>query len=346
MTSVIRNRSGRLLGICAMLLLLALGLIAVSLRAGALTIPFNEVVDGLLSPFSGPAESLHSLRYHTLWSVRLPRVVMAMLVGAVLAACGAVLQGLFGNPLADPGILGISAGASLGSLLAVVSGAAIAGAWTLPVGAFVGALGVMLLIYRLAKPDGATAGSVRLLLVGIATSAAVSALMGWLSWFATAQQRQQLAFFSFGTLSVADWGVVLLVLPLAVIGTGFLIWRAPLLDLLVTGERQAEHMGVNVARLRKELIVMTSLLVAAGVAFAGPIAFVGLIVPHLCRLLMGPAHRLLVALSSVCGALLLLAADLLSRTVVAPAEMSIGILTGTIGGPFFLWLVWRSRELR
>ena len=342
--NVLKNRFIFASSIC----LLGCILIVMNLGAGALPMSPTEVLHTLTQPFYNnlAIEPVPSIHYHTLWDVRLPRIVMAMLVGAVLATCGAILQGLFGNPLADPGILGISTGASLGSLLMVVSGLATFGAWTLPAGAFLGALGITVMIYRLAKPDGAIAGSVRLLLVGIAASAAVSALMGWLSYFATAQQRQQLSFFSFGTLSVTNWSIVMVVLPLAALGIGLLMRKAVLLDLLAVGERQAEHMGVNVSTLRWELIIITAILVAAGVAFAGHIAFVGLIVPHFCRLIVGPGHRALVPFSAACGALLLLAADLLSRTVVAPAEMSIGILTGTIGGPFFLWLVWRNKYLR
>lgn len=294
---------------------------------------------------AGQAGSANQMTRAVIVDLRLPRALMALLVGACLASAGAALQGLFGNPLADPGIVGVSAGASVGAVIVIVLQLDALGSWTLPFGAFVSGMATIWLVYLLARP-GPNSGNAVLLLVGIAVSAIAGAITGYFTYLASAEQLESLMFWSMGSMQGMTWTQVFIIAPLTLIGVGLLYRQAVPLDLLALGERQARHAGVDVSRLRRRLIFVTSLLVAAGVAFTGVIDFVGLVVPHVIRLMVGPSHRHLLPMSALGGGLLLVIADIAARSLDPPNEMPIGILTASLGGPFFLWLVARDSRVR
>lgn len=274
--------------------------------------------------------------------IRLPRVVLALLVGTALALSGAVMQGLFRNPLADPGLLGISSGAALAVGLVVVP-------WTLPpilalytsmAAAFVGSLVVTLVIFSLSS---FSAGLARLLLAGIAINALCGASTGVLSWLSNDQQLRQLSLWGMGSLGQAQWPTVAaasLRLPAALVVQRL----STALNVLQLGEEEAHYLGIHVKRTQRRLLLSSALLVAVAVAVSGVIGFVGLVVPHLVRMTLGADHRWLLPGAALAGAILLLLADTVARTAVAPAEMPVGLLTSLLGGPWFLWLILRRRE--
>ncbi|WP_166927215.1 iron ABC transporter permease [Xanthomonas sp. 60] len=277
------------------------------------------------------------------WQLRIPRVLLGAMVGAALAMAGASLQGLFGNPLADPGIVGVSQGAALGAVAAIVLGAAAVGGWVIPLAAFAGGGAAITATYLLARPGRGT-GNATLLLVGIAMAAFCSALIGFFTYIASEAELQSLVFWQMGSLASADWQDVAAVAPLFAAGT-FAVWRlATPLDMLALGERQAQHLGLDVPRTRRHLVMFSALLVGAAVAFAGAVSFVGLVVPHVARLLVGPGHRGLLPVSGVVGAVLIVVSDTLARTLDPPAEIPLGLFSAALGAPFFLWLVLQQRR--
>jgi iron complex transport system permease protein len=278
-----------------------------------------------------------------LWAIRLPRVVLGALVGAGLAVAGAALQGIFRNPLADPGLIGVSSGASLGAVLAIVVGVSAAGAFALPAAAFVGGLAATFVVYAFARSGGRTE-VVTLLLTGLAVSAIASAAIGFLLFTATDAELRSVVFWSLGSLGSATWPSVAGAAPFVLAGVLLVPLFARPLDLLLLGEREARHLGVDTERVRLAVITLAALATGAAVAVAGVVAFVGLIVPHLVRLAAGPGHRVVLPASALGGAALLLLADLVARTVAAPAELPLGVVTSLIGGPFFLWLLHRTRR--
>jgi iron complex transport system permease protein len=278
-----------------------------------------------------------------LWNVRFPRIVMAMVVGAALAVAGAVMQAIFGNPLAEPGVVGVSSGSALGASIAIVAGLAAFGDWTIAAMAFAGALLATLLVYGIARANGRTE-VVTLLLTGIAVNAFAGAGVALTLFAADAASREQIIFWQLGSLSGSLWREVLIVLVATVTGTVIATALGRRYDLLALGERNARHLGVDVERLRIGSIVLVAVLTGAAVAFVGIIAFVGLIVPHIVRMVLGPSHRALIVTSAFGGALLLVLADLLARTLVPGGELPIGLLTSLIGGPFFLVLLWQQRR--
>lgn len=276
--------------------------------------------------------------------IRLPRVLLAVVMGMALAVSGAVMQGVFRNPLADPGLLGISSGAGLAVALAIIIPLALPAPlalWLPMIAAFIGSLLVTLLIFSFSRL--ARGNLSRLLLVGIAINALCGAAVGVLSWLSNDQQLRQLSLWGMGSLGQAQWPTVLVcasvVLPCMV-----LVQRlARRLNLLQLGEEEAHYLGVDVPRTQRYLLVLSALLVAAAVAVSGVIGFIGLVMPHLMRYCLGGDHRWLLPSSLLSGAILLLLADTLARTLVAPAEMPVGLLTSLIGGPWFLWLILRRR---
>jgi iron complex transport system permease protein len=268
------------------------------------------------------------------------------------------MQGLFRNPLADPGLIGVSAGASLAAVATIVlevqvlawlpqlaGTRAALGFYLLPLAAFAGACGTTLLVYRLAR-EGGRAVVATMLLAGIAVNALAGALTGLLTYAATDEQLRSVTFWGLGSLGGASWPVVLGLLPFL---TGPLLWLPRLgkpLNLLALGEAQAAHLGLPVTQLKRQLIGLATLAVGASVAVAGSIGFLGLVVPHLVRLVAGPDHRRVLAGSALGGAAVLVLADTLARTLVAPAELPIGILTALLGTPAFLWILLREKRLR
>jgi iron complex transport system permease protein len=318
---------------------------------GTLTHGVNNWLQGWLdylglsvrAPFGvGPLPE-HARGYETLWAVRFPRVVLAMIVGAALACAGSVMQGIFGNPLAEPAVVGVSSGAAVGASTAIITGLAAGGNWVVAVFAFAGGLVTTLAVYGLSRSKGRTE-VVTLVLTGIAVNAFTFALIAFYTYVADPNAREQLVFWQLGSLNGASWLGVASVLPLLLAGLGLAFFAARKLDLLALGERPARHLGVNVERLRMTMIVTVALLVGAGVAFTGIVSFVGLVVPHLLRMVVGPGHRLLLPASALGGALLVLLADLAARTMVPYSDLPLGMLTALIGGPFFFWLLRRTRN--
>ncbi|ENF7817575.1 iron ABC transporter permease [Enterobacter soli] len=275
-------------------------------------------------------------------TIRLPRVLLALVIGGSLALAGCVMQGLFRNPLADPGLLGISSGAALAVALWVViplSLPALVMLYAPMLAAFLGALAATVLIFLLSQQRESSLS--RLLLVGIAINALCGAAVGVLSWISNDAQLRQLSLWGMGSLGQAQWSTLLAVTSLMV-PTVWIIWRlATALNLLQLGEEEAHYLGVDVKVVQRVLLLCSALLVAAAVAVSGVIGFVGLVVPHLMRMWLGADHRAVIPGSVLAGAFLLLIADTVARTLVAPAEMPVGLLTSILGAPWFLWLIFR-----
>ncbi|MDH3606522.1 MAG: iron ABC transporter permease [Acidimicrobiia bacterium] len=276
------------------------------------------------------------------WSLRLPRLVLAGLVGAVLGATGTALQGLFRNPLADPQIIGISSGAALGAGVVLAIGPGVLGSFGGPLGGFVGALAVAAIVYLFARYEGRTE-VVNLVLTGVAVSAVATAAIGYLSFAVDSSRLQTALFWFLGSFTLATWQAVRPVLLLGGACLLLLPFFARQLNLLLLGEAEARHLGVDVERVRAMVLVLVALGIGAGVATAGIIGFVGLLAPHGVRLIAGPDHRTVLPASTVAGAVLVLAADLAARTLASPTEIPVGLLTALAGGPFFLWLLRRTR---
>ncbi|MFF4607575.1 FecCD family ABC transporter permease [Streptomyces sp. NPDC001339] len=327
------------LGLAVALLLAA----PLSAGTGAYDIPVGDVIRSLLHQLHLGGGVLDRAGESVLWHVRLPRVVLAMLVGASLGCAGALMQGVFGNPLAEPGVIGISSGAAVGAVGAIALGLTFLGNWTVTVCAFGAGLLTVLAVYALSRSGGRTE-VVTLILTGIAVNAFAGALIGLFLFTADTAQITQITFWQLGSLAQATWPKVLAVLPCAVVGLAMAPLYARRLDLLALGERPARHLGVDVERLRRALILVVALLTGAAVAVAGVITFVGLLVPHLLRMAAGPGHRFLIPGSALGGALTLVVADLAARTVAQPAELPLGVLTALFGSPFFFWLLRRTRR--
>lgn len=334
------------------IVLLAVLLVAValfSLTAGA---SGASAVDALRDWFSGPdaADRVLSARDRIIiYDIRLPRVVLGALIGAALAVSGAVMQGLFRNPLADPGIVGVSAGAGLGAVSVIVlGGTALApfttlmGPMALPLAAFVGGLITTLILYQVATRQGRTSVAT-MLLAGIALSALAMALTGVLIYLADDRQLRDLTFWQLGSLAGATWTKIGTAGPVMLVALVAMPFFARGLNALSLGEATANHLGIQVQKLKYVAIAGVSAAVGASVAVSGGIGFVGIVVPHLLRLTIGPDNRYLLPASALLGASLLILADTVSRTIVAPAELPIGIITATVGGPFFLWILLRKR---
>ncbi|HTV23947.1 MAG TPA: iron ABC transporter permease [Polyangiaceae bacterium] len=323
-----------------------LGCAAANLALGAMHVPLARVLAALLEPFGVPVPALGVEERAVVLAIRLPRVLLGLSVGAALGVSGALMQGLFRNPLADPTLIGVSSGAALGAKTVIVLGtqlgASLAGDWALPLCAFLGALAVTWLVWGLSRRDGRT-DVTTLLLAGIAINALAMALQGLLALIASDAQLRTLTFWMLGSLGGATFQSVGLSAP----GVALVIVAAPFfagsLNALLLGEGDARCLGVDVERLKRVAIVLTAVAVGSAVAFCGNIAFVGLLAPHLLRLAFGPDHRLLLPGAALLGAVLISLSDLVSRTLLAPQEIPLGILTATLGAPFFLWLLRRRR---
>lgn len=315
-----------------------------SLCIGAVRIPLEDVVRALTG-------QSHNVQYDgVLWNLRLPRLLLAFLVGGSLSMAGGLMQGLFRNPLADPALIGASSGGALGAVFIIVIGAKLfpdiplfGDLRVLPFAAFAGALIVTWMVQGMAFTGGYTAIAT-LLLVGVAVNALANALIGMATYLATDAQLRTLSFWTLGSLGAADWQVLIWAAPfcLALILLGP-IWSGAL-NALALGEAEAGHLGFRVERIKAILITLTAAGVGASVAFTGIILFVGLVVPHLVRSMIGPDHRWLLPGSAILGAIILAASDTAARTVVAPAELPIGILTAGFGAPFFLFMLLRQRR--
>lgn len=331
---------------------LGLGLLVIlvlSLSQGAFHIPARTVVQVFLGKI-GLGETDYSLQqYNVLWQIRLPRILLAMMVGGALGIAGAALQGLFRNPLVEPGIIGVSSGAALFAVIFIVFGSYLSfvsdifGAFTLPIMAFIGGLLSVFLVYQLASGQGKTDISL-LLLAGVAINALAAAMIGLVIFYGDDAAIRNYTFWSLGDVGGASWQKVGIGFLLAVLPAGIILSQHQGLNALAIGEAEAFHMGINVQQVKYIVLFFSALMVGAGVSMTGIIGFVGLIVPHLIRLVFGADHRLVLPASFLLGALLLAIADLFARTLVSPAEMPIGILTAIIGCPFFIWLIKNIRK--
>ncbi len=350
--SVSWRRAGRtrtILSGCALLLLVA---IVASLAIGPVVIAPEKVVSILWNgAFGVRSTSAIDLRDAVVvLDIRLPRTVLAAIVGAALAVAGAIMQGVFRNPLADPGLVGISPGAALAAVAWIVFGgyaaayiprAAINHA--LPLASFAGSLLAITLLHKLATHEGRTSVA-NLLFAGIALGALAGACTGLIIFVASDQQLREFTFWTLGSLGGATWQRVGLALPFTAVLIAGSFWIARGLDALALGEAEAFHTGVNVERIKRFAIVIVAAGVGAAVAVSGIIGFVGLVVPHLLRLSIGPSHKTLIFGSVILGAALLTASDIFARTVATPAELPIGVVTAFIGAPFFIWLLQRHKR--
>jgi len=339
----LRVDRGRALALPALSLLL-LATAVIGLGTGAIRIPASEVFGALMRSVDGSASQGDD---QVVLMLRLPRVLMAALVGASLACSGAAMQGLFRNPLVEPGLIGVSAGAALGAIGMMVLGMpllavlpAFAGSLSVAATAFVGGLTATMLVYVLGRRR---AGMATLLLAGVAINAIAMAGVGLLTFMANERQLRDLSFWTLGSLGGTDWRRLAAVALPMLLPVLWLPRYARALNALLLGETEAALLGFHPQRVRVRLIVLVALATSAAVAMCGVIGFVGLLVPHVLRLVWGPDHRLLMPGSAMAGASLLIAADAVARVVVAPAELPIGVLTALLGGPFFLWLLMRTR---
>jgi iron complex transport system permease protein len=324
--------------------------ILLSAGIGQLAVAPTEVVGSLLR-----AAGIHTAwapddatTEAALWVVRFPRIVMGLAVGAALAVAGSVMQAIFGNPLAEPGVVGVSSGAAFGAAVGIVLGGNILGlgalgGWSIAVFAFAGGLLATLLVYFVSRANGRTE-VVTLLLTGIAVNAFGGAGLALLLFLGDSASREQIIFWQLGSLNGSRWHETAVVILVAALGTIVAVTLGKKLDLLSLGERNARHLGLDVERLRVGSIVLVALLTGAAVAFCGIIAFVGLVIPHVIRMVIGPAHRPLILASAFGGGALMLFADLAARTMLAGADLPIGLLTSLIGGPFFFFLLFQARR--
>ncbi|MBF9043918.1 iron chelate uptake ABC transporter family permease subunit [Rhodobacterales bacterium HKCCE4037] len=317
-----------------------------SLTTGASGISLADVARTWAS-----GESLDTVTRTVLLDIRLPRLAMGILVGAALAVSGAVMQGLFRNPLADPGLVGVSAGAGLGATAAIVLGGLLplafrdfVGTYMVPLASFIGGWAATMLLYVVSTRGGRTSVGV-MLLAGIALAALSGALTGIFVYIADDAQLRDIQFWGLGSLAGATWFKLSIAAPLILLALSAAPFLARALNALTLGEATAAHLGIEVQRMKSIAILTVAAAVGASVAVSGGIGFIGIVVPHLLRLAVGPDHRFLLPNAALLGAALLICADMIARIVIAPAELPIGIVTATIGGPFFLWILLRNRSL-
>ncbi|HCG5530893.1 TPA: iron ABC transporter permease [Vibrio parahaemolyticus] len=316
-----------------------------SITVGPMNISFTDSLRGLIGAHSKLAPHIQLV----INEIRLPRTILCMFIGAILAICGVVMQGLFRNPLAEPGIIGVSAGAALGGAFAIVVFAEFSqnhpqlmNLAALPLFAFLGGALTTVLVYWLGTNKFGTSVTI-MLLAGVAISALSGAAIGFLNFSADDQMLRDLTLWSMGSLAGANWaGIGLASVTLVVL----LFWfhkKAMSLNALLLGESEARHLGVPVQKLKRQLILLSAVGVGVTVSICGAIGFIGLVIPHLGRMLAGPDHRTLLPISALLGALLLTCADMIARVLLAPAELPVGIVTALIGAPFFIYLLFQQR---
>lgn len=305
---------------------------------GQFAITTGDVVRSTLAPLGWTDYPEDPLAFSTLWTIRFPRIVLGLLVGAALAVAGAVMQAVFSNPLAEPGIIGVSSGASVGAALAMVFFPHALAGFAVPAAAFLSGLVAAAIVYTLSRSRG-KADVVTLVLTGIAVTAVCGALASIATYIAPTTARDHIVFWQMGSLNGTVWPQVFTVSVVVAAGMVWALVIAKRLDTLSLGERAAGHVGVNVQALRLSAIALSTLLTAAAVSYAGVIAFVGLIVPHVMRLALGPLNRILIPGSMLAGALLVTVSDLAARTLVPFADLPIGIFTALVGGPTFFILL-------
>ncbi|ODS41832.1 MAG: iron ABC transporter [Candidatus Altiarchaeales archaeon IMC4] len=312
----------------SLVLILILSMLA-STAIGPVSIPLKGVFTALTNLNAQGTESI------IISQIRLPRIILAALVGSALAVAGAAMQGLFKNPMADPYVIGISSGAAFGASIAIVVHLSV------PVFAFLFAAGTAFLVYNIAKKNGRVPVET-LLLSGIAVAAFFSAMTSLVMYLA-GEDLHQIVFWLMGGLWGSDWGKVTVAAPFIFLGTiGIFVFSRDL-NAMLLGEEHAQHLGIEVENVKKILLVLVSLITGIAVAVSGIIGFVGLIIPHIARLVVGPDHRILIPVSALIGAIFLVWADTLARTIISPTELPVGIITAFFGAPFFIYLLRRKR---
>lgn len=326
---------------------MVIGLVVVflcSLMWGAIVIPFDEIVSSVGNFFSGEPLTLNERIF---LDIRLPRAISCMLVGASLAMGGVLMQALFRNPIVEPGLIGTSSGAALGASLYFVLGATLhftAGVWTLPIAASAGGALATLIVFVLSYRKEGGQRVISLLLTGIAVNALCLSGVGLMSYLARDPQARSITFWNLGTLSGSSWNSVVLIGITSATCFAFALRFAKSLNALAMGESEALHLGVNINRLKISVVAITVVLVAVSTAFVGVISFIGLIVPHVLRLIKGSDNRYLLVGSALLGAILLTLADLVARLLLAPGELPIGIVTSVVGVPVFIFLLRRNQH--
>lgn len=330
-------------------ILLLIGLVIASLFMGVYDFGGKSPLTVLQGVMTGNPEVSLSEKY-VIWDVRMARIVMAILIGSILAVSGTVMQGMFKNPLATPDLIGITAGATLMAAITIVLGSyfkeylpEFIQLSLLSIAAFIGALITTFAVYRISTTQGKT-NVVIMLLSGVAISALGFAIVGFLIYLSKDEQLRDLTFWNLGSLGGATWtknGILVLVLILSYL---VLINKGKALNAMMLGEKDAEHLGIPVEKIKKQIVVLTALMVGACVAFSGTIGFVGLIVPYILRLIFKSNYQIILPLAAVMGSILLLIADSFSRTVVAPSEIPIGVITAFLGAPVFIAILIRFKN--
>jgi iron complex transport system permease protein len=328
------------------LLVILLAVMLLATAIGSTDVPLSVILRILLDklPLVHLAPDWSAAQAVIVWDIRLPRVLLAGIVGAALSVAGATYQGLFRNPLADPYLIGAAQGAALGAVLGFtlpISGA-IATLGVIPVMAFLGALGSVFIVYGLARV-GKTLPMSTLILAGVALGALLGAVVAYITIIS--QAMRSIIFWLSGSFGAAQWREVYIVLPVTILGSGFILLFGRSLNIMQLDEEQAQQLGLNVERLKVMLLSVATLVTAAAVSFVGIIGFVGIIIPHAVRLVWGPDYRFLLPLSMVSGAIFLVLGDLLARTLASPSEIPIGVITAIAGAPFFLYLLRRRARL-
>jgi iron complex transport system permease protein len=321
----------------------------VALSIGQVTIPIKDILSIMLYKVGLIAQQPDAVYETVLWSIRLPRIAMTILIGAALAISGAALQGLFRNPLVEPGLVGVSSGAALAVVALVVFGSTLIGnsffgmSVLMPVAAFAGGFAATMLVIKIGQQVGKTNIAV-LILGGVAINALAGALMGLVIFYADENQLRMFTFWTLGDLGGATWQKVLITAPVLILSSSWLLTYQFPLNAIAVGEAEAFHMGVDVERVKKSIVFFGALAVGVSVSLAGIIGFIGLVVPHLVRVIFRADNRLVLPASLLGGPILLLLSDLLARTLVAPTELPIGVVTALIGAPFFIFLLIRANR--
>lgn len=340
-----RSRGWWLNGALAVLLLVVM---VWSVGIGAVSIPVPDVLAILFKQLGWATGTVEVQQETVLTVIRLPRILLGVLVGGVLGISGAAIQGLFRNPLADPSLIGISSGASVMAVLMIVLQlkvfqhlSSLSGLYALSLAAFAGAVVTTLLVYSLARRDGRTVVST-MLLVGIAINVLCEALRGLMMYLADEAQLRAISYWSLGSLGGASWEVLQVAAPFLILPIVLMPRLSKPMNAFALGESQAGHLGVDVSSLKRNVVILATLGVGVSVAVSGVIGFIGLVIPHVIRLLGGPNHRTVLPASALFGAIVLTLSDLVARTIVTPAELPLGIITGMIGAPTFLFMLLRG----
>lgn len=334
------RRRARIL-VVVVLVAALVGSMITNISLGQYTIGLADVWREIIAGPATSADGSPNVANGVIWNIRLPRLALGLLVGAALAVAGTVLQGLLGNPLAEPGVVGVTAGAGVGAAAAIVFGFSFLGTATVPFFAFLAGIITTWLVYKLATIGGQVR-VLTLILTGIAVNAVAGAAIGFLIFLAPTNAREEIIFWQMGSLNGAKWSQVATIAIPIIVCIALAVAIAHWLDVLSLGERAARHAGIPVNLLRPLVVGVSTALAAAAVSFAGIIGFVGLIVPHILRQALGPTNRWLVPLSAIGGAVLVSAADLIARILIAYSELPIGIFTALVGGPVFFLLLRRN----